>query len=742
MKRSPTLHRALCILLSLLLLFLLAAVPRRVARSEPREQVFSASAATMLEGGNVGLRNLSVTVTAENGLALNRLTEEGDTPVLSYRADGQADTLRVTLAAPVADPVLTYVKAGVISYGSVRPVAAETGEDGSVTYLFLLLTENAADTYDLAFGESYTLRSVTHERLTTPGTAYRINLLPLILFTLLLGTLLLLEKKLRFFRTLRDTVASVCNGLCTLSCGHRIAAVIALLAIALYALAAYLDLAFSLTLPFFSYLLFALAPFAIAGVLTLSLLPSRPLSFPKVFFLSAAVAGSALALLLPPTLGLSWDDEYHFMHMACPAAFLNLGHMPFSIQHLSSTVGNFPQFFADTETFSSYLLRLETFSSPLPQTITLPSIHPVLLVLAAPFALIFAAYRYAVYLPGILLCLFGFLAGADTLFILASARLAYLFFFVTVFALAIRRLKYGRHLFAVTALLPTALYLAVNFTCDTFIFALTALGFAYFIGELQRKDEPLSTKNAIIMLSAVALAAAPKPIYFILLAPMLFLPKEKLGSPRRTLLFRAAVLLLMVLVALTFVLPFLVNTNTYTDVRGGADVSASGQIKYILTHPFAYAKTFFRFVSNWFSFSETAPYAVFYAYVHRGSGFLGTLYMTLLLLVAVTDRTREREYDLSIKPRYRITSLLSLFLAVCLIVTSLYVGFTPVGATVVNGCQFRYAFPLLPLLLYALCSIRLRSFTGEGKMTVLSLGGGCLLNLILFYEAIIERLSA
>ena len=289
--------------------------------------------------------------------------------------------------------------------------------------------------------------------------------------------------------------------------------------------------------------------------------------------------------------------------------------------------------------------------------------------------------------------------------------------------------------------MPTALYLAVNFSCDAFIFSLTALGFAYFIGELQRKDEPLSTKNAVIMLSAVALAAAPKPIYFILLAPMLFLPKEKLGSKQRTLRFRAAVLLLMLLVALTFVLPFLINTDTYTDVRGGADVSASGQIKYILSQPFAYAKTLFRFLAGWFSFGESAPYTVFYAYVYRGSSFLGTLYLALLLFVTVADRTREKTPDLSVESRYRIPSLLTLFLAVCLIVTSLYVGFTPVGADFVNGCQFRYVFPLLPLLLYVLGSIRLRAFTDEGKMTLLSLGGGGALNLILFFKAILERFT-
>ena len=117
--------------------------------------------------------------------------------------------------------------------------------------------------------------------------------------------------------------------------------------------------------------------------------------------------------------------------------------------------------------------------------------------------------------------------------------------------------------------------------------------------------------------------------------------------------------------------------------------------------------------------------------------FVGTAFLLLLFFVAAFDRTRKDSFDLSVNALPKTITFVSLFAAISLIATSLYVGFTPVGSTTIAGCQFRYFFPLFPIFFYFVGSVRLRSFISERALTVATLGGGVLANLIAIFDRIV-----
>jgi uncharacterized membrane protein len=62
---------------------------------------------------------------------------------------------------------------------------------------------------------------------------------------------------------------------------------------------------------------------------------------------------------------------------------------------------------------------------------------------------------------------------------------------------------------------------------------------------------------------------------------------------------------------------------------------------------------------------------------------------------------------------FRAINLFTSFCTVVLVVTSLYVAFTPVGSKWVNGYQYRYIFPILPITLWCLGSHRVRCEMSE-----------------------------
>ncbi len=586
--------------------------------------------------------------------------------------------------------------------------------------------------------------ALSFARIASPtgGMRFAFRPLPFVLLLLSLIPLLIFRRRIPFVCELYDLVTDELRILRSLQFAKRALHILCVFTIFLYFLAAFADLALSVTHPVSAYLLWALALLAVTALLLDTTVVRRDASFAWTFFLVFMIVGSTFALTIPPTMLVSWDDEYHFKCMVYPAALAN-GRLPLSLEHLATVRPPFRDFLAGTEGFVNTLLGMDGATHPLP-ALPIPSLHPlawVALLPLAPFAALYALYRYLVYLPGILVCSLALLCRADAILVLTLCRLSVLTVTAAVYTLAIRRLVYGRHLFAFCALLPTAVFLAVNPSADPFINAFIALGFAYFIGELQRKDEPMTWKNAVIMLSALALGCAPKAIYFFLFLPLLFLPACKSGTKKGAWLFRLAVLLTAAVVAFTILIPILINAGAYTDNRGGTDVSASGQVVYVLTHPFAYLRTFLHYLRAEFNLSYITDYVTFFAYFGGGDRILGSLYLALLFFLAVADRSRKETFDLSTRPLPRLTSLLSACGAVLLVVTSLYVSYTPVGAAAVAGCQFRYFFPLFPIVLYFLGSIRLRSFVSERALTLLSLGGGALFNLAMIYQRVIAPLG-
>lgn len=410
-------------------------------------------------------------------------------------------------------------------------------------------------------------------------------------------------------------------------------------------------------------------------------------------------------------------------------------------------------------------------------------------------------YYLVAYIPGAIALWLARLFSVPATIAFMLGRIANLLCYAFVIYFAMRRLKSGKLIMAVCALIPEAVFLAAGYSYDFWLTAFIMLGFAYFIGELQRPDEPLTWKRFGIMVGAFLIGLGPKAIYVPIAAMLLFMPRKKfakvsaplvdasdaVGSlasapaanfasspasapaansasspvsapaansappatlPRWRTLTRAkyvvAMLLSAAFVLATFLLPMFIGGPGEGDSRGG-DVNPSYQIAFILSQPAAFAEIFFDFFRWYVSPAEAHHVLVDFCGVE--TSFIDAIPLLLLPLVALFDR---RGCDVAYATHAkRISMWVLVFITIVLMATALFISFTPVDAGRINGMQGRYLIPLLyPLLamgfnLKSAGKLGSRWFDNSEKqfatMCYVVLGLCCITLFLGIYDAIIEQ---
>lgn len=301
---------------------------------------------------------------------------------------------------------------------------------------------------------------------------------------------------------------------------------------------------------------------------------------------------------------------------------------------------------------------------------------------------------------------------------------------------ALKRLKSGKMIMSIIALFPTAVLLATGYNYDYWVTSFLMLGIACFISEMQQPEKKITIKEMVFMIGAFVIGLGPKAIYFPLLLMLLFLRKNKFATEKQSKCFRAAVILATGLVVSSFVILILANPEGASDMRGGADVDAIAQVKYVLSNPLEYAKTLALFFKGYLSPLDSDPFMVFCAYLGMGSK---QVWMLLLLTLAVTTFIDKGPQDIYVKGWVRAATLGLCLVALVLVASSLYASFTPVAAQYVAGCQPRYLIPLLFPALYMLGSPRIENKMNKAFFHMAVLGISSFGVLYTFYEVCISK---
>lgn len=299
--------------------------------------------------------------------------------------------------------------------------------------------------------------------------------------------------------------------------------------------------------------------------------------------------------------------------------------------------------------------------------------------------------------------------GLLPLSIFYAGRLAGLAASIALTFLAIRIIPFHKHTLAAVALLPPLLFSRSTVDGDVFTVAIAFLFLALTLREIGGRGRIPATNIAALAVTALLLAQA-KSAY--LLVPLLStaIPAERFGGRRQ----KAIACALIILPGLVASLAWLVIVKqtylaglTYRTWSGIADPDR--QFALILSNPFGYALVLLRtlFATIFVPKSVIELLGVFGPPVVAPAILLAGM-AVLLGATAASDRG-------PLEPRLRVgrAKALAFVIAtatVLVMMTTVYMQWTRVGAPVVEGFNGRYLYPLIPLLLLAIPSAEKRVF--------------------------------
>lgn len=270
-------------------------------------------------------------------------------------------------------------------------------------------------------------------------------------------------------------------------------------------------------------------------------------------------------------------------------------------------------------------------------------------------------------------------------------KIANLLLYSLIMYLAIKIMPVKKELLFVFALLPSNLSLASNYSYDGYITALLALSLALFLQKLYSREK-VDAKWTVQYTIASAFAVLPKAVY----APLILLPlvfkQDRFKDKKQQCKFKVALAFLTLVLLSTFILPALLSPSVAGDNRGAGVTSVSGQMQYIFSNPVFYSilllkSTFGQLFVKFFGAATITKMG------YTGcASFVALIVLDAVMVALAVVNYEQKESRLDKYQRVFIVFLI--FCVNCLIWTALYLSFTEVGGTEIQGVQGRYFLPL------------------------------------------------
>lgn len=491
----------------------------------------------------------------------------------------------------------------------------------------------------------------------------------------------------------------------------------------------------------------------------------------RLFFLTFLIIGALFVISIPAEAELSWDAAIHYWRAVSVSHALDgKANLAESWLYWHSGIGyTLPGEIEDLRIGQQNIQNL--YNLGLETAINIPFLREISAVAYIPSAVGLAIGRL-LQLP---YCITYHLGAFMNMLL-----------YVIVSFFAIKRLKSGKMILVVIAGTPVAFFLAAVYSYDTWITAFFILGTAYFIGCMQ--DGLVKKLDKWIMLLGFSLACAAKPVYFLAFLLFLLLPKNLFINEKECVNFKKvtislaltyaagmvldliwmilafciswiiisviqrinsvlekrqqliiwpiiiAICLAIGIMGCYYILPNLVGTG---DIRGGTEVNAAEQVKFILYHPIKYCKILMKYILTKYLAFNGQLQGLFNTFGYIGESGLQAVSFAFLWIVAFTDKRKEdrwRDYNVT-----RIVSFIICLLTIILMATALYIDFTPVANITIEGCQIRYVMPLMFMFFACVGSNNVFNRIKEATFNICIIGVSNLLLMMNLWQIVIQN---
>ncbi|OGO61976.1 MAG: hypothetical protein A2032_05990 [Chloroflexi bacterium RBG_19FT_COMBO_49_13] len=434
------------------------------------------------------------------------------------------------------------------------------------------------------------------------------------------------------------------------------------------------------------------------------------LTIPETLVLVVLIlTGSFLAFKIP--LGAGFDEETHLLRVWEMSAFKWIPNSRLS------TDMHFPAFYWDNSYRRQAILEpvdpgfwRNDASTPIDGTgfvhenLTTRSVYSPLLLLPQSLVMFFL----------------GRLLHLPALIVLIAMRLAGLLCYTLLVCLAIRWAPFSKWMWVILVLTPMAIYQASTVTTDTIS---NGLGFLFVSSCLYLATLPQIRWKEWLTLVFLFLLLFMAKVNLVILAllPFITLPPARFKMKRGFILLGSVAGILALLEVGGWNL--IAYSRFYTALPGA---DPAGQVQYIFAHPFSAA---------WVVITDFGRHILPYIkgwIADYGYGYWGTpsiIYPIYLVALLATFFISDQ-----VKPDKRTRLGIFIVFGLSFLATqiSLYVSYTPVGSTEIQGVHGRYFSVIFPLLLVGLGSLSIKSIKLNHTMLTRITTGTMLVCMLVF----------
>ncbi len=400
---------------------------------------------------------------------------------------------------------------------------------------------------------------------------------------------------------------------------------------------------------------------------------NNKIKFEKMFLIVGSMLSCMFIVLLPNRLNISYDDQIHYKNIVA------LSHYP----DKSVSVAE------DDYYLSCFVPQLKNSCD-----VKDKSYHNIINDSYSKRTSVGynenITYKSVVYMPVAIAMMILRGIGLNLSLIILGAKLAGMLFYLYIVYRGMKHLKNGKMVVAAASTMPGAMFIIANFNYDYWLIGLTLYSTCYIVGEYQNPDKYIKIKDFVYIIASTLLGIAVKVVYIPLLGIIAFLPKKKFEKKKGIVAFRCFFCGIVICAIIGFAILIFGGGLGIGDTRGGEEINAMGQIKYILSNPLQYTKTLLTFIKDYWSIKKIPDYNTAIAYLMKPAGYWGYV-AAFMLLVMLYDRSDNN----TVKWYLSASSILIGFITSCMVATALYVVYNPVGSLSIVGCQARYLFPII-----------------------------------------------
>ena len=324
--------------------------------------------------------------------------------------------------------------------------------------------------------------------------------------------------------------------------------------------------------------------------------------------------------------------------------------------------------------------------------------------------------------------------GGSVADIFVAGRIFNLIFYVLLMCITVKILPFKKDVFTAIALLPMAIVMAASYSIDALCIALVSL-FVSYVLKMYTLEE-IKLKNWGILIALFLLMLTAKSMAYLAVGALIFiLPLWKMVKKQnKKVKIIIGILALIVCIMIVGVLFYIKNNMISTDVRGGQEVSAQGQIDYMIHNPLKVVILELRYITR--SILHFDWLGGMHQYVFFTPEFGPATFLVIILFysyISVTDDSYV--FNKKEKAVFIITFLAVFFMTNII----LYICFTPVGHDTIKGYQSRYMIPVVPLLLMCVANKTISVTKGKNTNMLISLFLGMILAISVIEEIMMGR---